>query len=349
MRIVYFQISPDCRQGPVRGIEECIRTYIVLRPEPLSFHYPPKGLDNVQMRGVGRDVEKKESSLFPDRAHLPNFCIPVYAGIVEHNKGLFVDPEGILFEKINDLLGINRLIRTETLEAVVAVNHSKDIEPFGSFRWYIYIFSRKLPSVRDVAFGADMRFISIEEIDFSLGIKLFKFLQLPGLVLVELRRGYTPWTFSYTSISCANADKKRLKVNSLASLPEDFCQASLAERTLCRSDSMALRTASSSEQSIMGLRPCPGRVCKPSIPSVSNRFTQPLTLWAVISVSSPTRTELRPSDLSNTARQRIRKQWLSPVRKPNLRSFRSDSDNVNILIFIRSYFYIWCATNIRYF
>lgn len=247
-----------------RMLTERIRTGIVLRPEPLSFHYPPKGLDNVQMRGIGRDVEKKESSLFLGRAHLPNFCIPVYAGIVEHDKGLFVDSEGILFEKINDLLGINGLIRTETLETVVAVNLSKNIEPFGSFRWYIYIFSPKLPSVRDVAFGADMRFISMEETDFSLGIKLFKFLQLPGLVLAELRRGYTPWMFSYTS--CANADKKRLKVNSLASLPEDFCQASLAERTLCRSDSMASRTASSSKQSIMGLRSCPGRVFKPLIP-----------------------------------------------------------------------------------
>jgi hypothetical protein len=26
-------------------------------------------------------------------------------------------------------------------------------------------------------------------------------LQLLGLVRIELRRGYTPWTFSYTSIS----------------------------------------------------------------------------------------------------------------------------------------------------
>ena len=245
----------DCRHDSVRGIEERVGTGIVLRPKPLAFDYPPKDLDNVQVRGIGRDVKKKKSSFFPYRAHLPNFCIPVDTGIVKDNKGLFVDSEGILFEKINDLLGIDGLTRTETLEAVVAVNHSKDIEPSGPFRWYIYVFSRELPSVREVAFGADMRFISIKEIDFSPGIKLFKFLQLLGLVRIELRRGYTPWTFSYTSISCANADKKRLNVNSLASLPEDFCHASLAERTLCRSDSMALRTASSSEQSIMGLRP----------------------------------------------------------------------------------------------
>lgn len=338
MRIVDFQIPPDCRQYSVGGIEERVRTGIILRSEPLPFHYPPKGLDNVQVRGIGRDVEKKKSPLFPYRAHLPNFCIPVHAGIVKNYKGLFVDPEGILFEKINNLLGVDGLTRGETLEAVVPVNHSKDIKPFGPFRWDMHVFSGELPPVWDVALGAYMRFISIEEVDFSPGIKLFKFLQLSGLVLVELRRGYTPWTFPYTSISCANADKKRLKVKSLASLPEDFSQASLAERTLCLSDSMALRTASSSEQSMMGLRPCPGRVCKPLIPSDSNRFTQPLTLWAVIPVCSPTHAELNPSDLSNTARQRIRKQWLAPVRKPSVSSPRSDFVNINILIFICIYY-----------
>jgi transposase len=88
---------------------------------------------------------------------------------------------------------------------------------------------------------------------------------------------------------------------------------------------MALRKASSSEQFIRGLRPCPARVCKPVILSASKRFTQPLTLWAVISVCPPTQTELKPSDLSKTARQRIRKQWLCPLRKPKVNSFRLKS------------------------
>ncbi len=347
MCIVDIQISSDCGQGSVCGIEERVRRGITLWSEPLSFHYSPKGFDYVQVRRIRRDVEKEESSLFPYRAHLPNFCIPVHAGIVKDDKSLFVNPEGILLEKINNLLSVYVLTRREAFKVVVSVNHSKDIESFGSFRWDMHVFTAELPSVRDIALGTYMRFISIEEIDFSLGIKLFKFLQLPGLVLVKLWRGYTPWTFSYTSISCANADKKRLKVKSLASLPEDFCHASFAERTLCLSDSMALRTASSSEQSIMGLRPCPARVCKPLIPSASNRFTQPLTLWAVISVCSPTHAELNPSDLSNTARQHIRKQWLAPVRKPSVSSPCSDSVNINILIFICIYYLD--ATKIRQF
>jgi hypothetical protein len=183
-----------------------------------------------------------------------------------------------------------------------------------------------------------MGFIAIEEVDFSFGIKCFKFLQLPGLVFIELRRGYPPWTFSYTSISCAKADKKRLNVNSLASLPDAFCHASLAARTLWRSDSMALRTVSSSEQSIIGLRPCSGRVRNLLIPSNLNRFIQLLTLWAVISVCSPARAELSPSDLSNRAWQRIRKQWLLPLWKPDFSPSRSNSVNISTLIFIRIHF-----------
>jgi hypothetical protein len=119
MCIVDIQISSDCGQGSVRGIEERVRRGIILWSEPLSFHYPPKGPDNVQVRGIGRDVKKEKSSLFPYRAHLPNFYIPVHAGIVKNYKSLFVDPEGILLEKINNLLGINGLTRKETLKAVV--------------------------------------------------------------------------------------------------------------------------------------------------------------------------------------------------------------------------------------
>ncbi len=76
----------------------------------------------------------------------------------------------------------------------------------------------------------------------------------------------TLWTFPYTSISRANADKKSLKVLSLAFLPEACCQASFAFFTLCLSFSMAMRTASSSEQSIIGFRPRPGRVSSPLMP-----------------------------------------------------------------------------------
>ncbi|MDR1344992.1 MAG: hypothetical protein LBJ39_06525 [Tannerellaceae bacterium] len=64
-----------------------------------------------------------------------------------------------------------------------------------------------------------------------------------GFVFVS-RGSVFPWAFSYTLISCANADKKRLKVKLLASFPVASCQAALALLTLCLSCSMAVRTAS---------------------------------------------------------------------------------------------------------
>lgn len=142
-------------------------------------------------------------------------------------------------------------------------------------------------------------------------------LLLLGLIRIELRRGLPLGTFSYTSISRANADKKALNVLSHASFPDAFCHASLAFITRCLSCSIALQTASSSEQSIIGLRPRPRRVSKPVMPSVSKRFTHELTDIWVMSVCNPTSFEVKPCDFNRIARQRIRYAWLLPLRKPD--------------------------------
>ena len=151
-------------------------------------------------------------------------------------------------------------------------------------------------------------------------------------VPVQLRRGLSPWAFSYTLISCANADKKRLNVISLACLPVACCHACLALLTLCLSCSIAKRTACSSEQSIIGLRPRPERVCKPPIPSLRKRFTHVFTDTKLISVCSPAFTEDSPFHFRRTARQRIRKQWLSPLRKPFSNSAYCSAVNSNLFI-----------------
>jgi hypothetical protein len=93
MGIVNSQVSPDRSQGPVRCIEECISAGIVMWSDPFPFHYPPKRLGNVQMRGIRRNVEQKESPFFPNGTHLPDFSISMYAGIIEHDKCLFLESE----------------------------------------------------------------------------------------------------------------------------------------------------------------------------------------------------------------------------------------------------------------
>lgn len=227
MTKVNIQLCSYRRQSPICGIKQRFCSDIILRSEPFPFHNTPKGLHNVQMRIVCGNVEKKKSPFFPYWTHSLYFLITVYTCIVKHNKCLSVELEREPVEEIRDFLCINRIAGAETFKAVIPVNHTKDVEPFGFFDRNVNVFSGKLPPVRDIAFRADMRFVTIEEVDGAFFKKYFKFLQLLCLIRIELRRGLTLRTFSYTSISCANADKKRLNVDSLASLLEAFCQASL--------------------------------------------------------------------------------------------------------------------------
>jgi hypothetical protein len=113
--------------------------------------------------------------------------------------------------------------------------------------------------------------------------------------------------------------------------------------TLCLSCSIALRTAASSEQSMIGLRPRPGRVYNPCIPYCSKRFAHELTDICDISVCFPTSWLERPLDFRSTARQRIRKQCEQPLRKPSSNAKRSVSVNVSILILPITIWLIMCG------
>lgn len=172
-----------------------------------------------------------------------------------------------------------------------------------------------------------------EPFTFEYAPQRLDYVEMYDLVRIELRRGLSLGTFSYTSISRANADKKARNVLSLASFPEACCQDSLAFFTLCLLCSMALRTASLSKQSIIGFRPRPGRVSKPAIPSDSKRFTQAFTDTSVISVCEPTSSDFRSCDFKRIARQGIRYVWLLPARKPFSNSRRCASVNWKTLIF----------------
>jgi hypothetical protein len=57
---------------------------------------------------------------------------------------------------------------TKALEVVITADYTKYIQPFCSFLWYICLLFGELSSVRNVAFGTDMGFIAVKEIDFSL-------------------------------------------------------------------------------------------------------------------------------------------------------------------------------------
>ena len=240
----------------------------------------------------------------------------VYFSVVQYEESVFPYSEREPVEEICDLVGRDAFCRTETLIVIVAAYHAEDVQPEDFPGRDKDIFTPELPAVWHISFRAYMAFVSEVKVYAAFVCPPFEFLQLLGLMCIELRRGRVLGTFPYTSISRANADKKALNVLSEASLPVACCQASLAFLTLCLSFSMAILTASSSELSIMGLRPRPGRVSKPLMPSDSKRFTQELTDMCVISVCSPMAFEVCPDDFKSTARQRIRKAWLLPSRKP---------------------------------
>ena len=328
-----IKFSSQHRQSPVGSIQHGICGHIVRRPEPFAFEYAPQCFGDVQMWGIWRQEEKEQPSLFPNGPELAYKPAPVCFSVVQYEESVFPYPEREPVKEICDLVGRDASSRTETLIMIVAAYHAEDIQPEIFWGRDKDIFAQELPAVWYISFRAYMAFVSEVKVYVSFICPLFEFLQLLGLVRIELRRGRTLGTFPYTSISRANADKKALNVLSEASLPVACCQASLAFFTLCLSFSMAILTASSSELSIMGLRPRPGRVSKPLMPSDSKRFTQELTDMCVISVCSPMAFEVSPEDFKSTARQRIRKAWLLPSRKPFSNSRRWEAVNSITLIF----------------
>lgn len=314
---INIEFSPESRQRSVGRIHQGVCGSIIHRSEPFAFEYSPQSLGNIQVRTIWRQEKQEQSSFLPYRSKFGNEFSTMDTCIVQNNKSILLDFEGKAVKKVCDLIGCNAFGGREAFITVITVYHSKNVEPIASLGGYIDILTGELPAVWHISLSADMALITVIKVYGSVSCLSFEFLQLLGLIRIELRRGLPLGTFSYTSISRANADKKALNVLSLASFPDAFCHVSLAFITLCLSCSMALRTASSSEQSIIGLRPRPGRVSNPERPSVSKRFTQELTDIWVIPVCFPTSFEVRPRDFNSTALHRIRYAWLLPVRKPS--------------------------------
>ena len=330
---VEIEFSAECSQSSIGRIEQGVCGAIIHSPEPFALEDSPQCLCYIQMWTVWRKKEEKQTALLPYRPKFPHKFTSVHTRIVKYNKCVLADAERKPVHKIGNFVGCHILSGRKSLISVISIYHAENIESQSPFGRNIDILTPELPSVWHVSLSADVAFISIIKIDETFFFLLYEFLQLLGLIRIELRRGFPLRTFPYTSISRANADKKDLKVLSLASLPEACCQASFAFFTLCLSFSMAMRTASSSELSMIGFRPRPGRVSRPLIPSASNRLTQELTDIWLISVWKPTCSEVRPADFKSTARQRIRYAWLLPWRKPSSSCRRCWSVSCITLIF----------------
>lgn len=190
--------------------------------------------------------KREKASFFPYGSEFGYESSAMDTCIVQNNKCVFLDSERKTVKEISNLIYCYAFGSAEALIAVVAANHTENVESVSTLGGYVDILIRELPAVRHISLSAYMALIAIVKVYESAICLSFEFLLLLGLIRVELWRGLPLGAFSYTSISRTNADKKALKVLSLASLPDAFCQASLAFITLCLSCSMALRTVSSS-------------------------------------------------------------------------------------------------------
>lgn len=186
---------PDSRQCPIDGVKEVVATCIILRSDPFSFHYSPQGFRKVQVRGIRWKVKEKKSAFLPQFSQFPYFLVSMYARIVKHDERIFLYVQGKGVKVFNDLVRVNTFSRGEPMIAVVPVYHAEDVDPLCLLGWDIHVFVTELPAVRHIAFGAHMAFIGVIEVYLAVYVQMFKFLQLLGLIRIELRRGYSPWAF----------------------------------------------------------------------------------------------------------------------------------------------------------
>jgi hypothetical protein len=63
MRVVNEESFSNVCQRPVGGVEEIARTHIVLWPDPFPLQYSPECFGNVQIRGIGRQIEREMQGL----------------------------------------------------------------------------------------------------------------------------------------------------------------------------------------------------------------------------------------------------------------------------------------------
>ena len=337
----------DATQYFMGGIEERVCVNIMAWLNPFGLEYSPQSLGYIQVWRVWRKVENKESTRSPFVNRFLHESTRMDTCIIKNDEGRFGNCKREVVDKLCYILRLYALTACEPVVYIISADHTEDAEPCGFHGRYKDILSGELPAIWYISLCAHMAFISEEKVNKPLITQVFKFLQLLALDCIELRRGCYPWAFGDTLISCAKTSKKRLKVMSLAVFPEDFSHSSLAHFTLCRSRHTASLTNASSEQSIIGLRPWPGFVFSPDIPSEAYRFVQLNTDGTDTSSFCATSTFESRSLLRSIARQRTRNLWSVPYLYPASNCRRSSSVS-NICFFLAIIVCIRMCHNITY-
>jgi len=189
--IIDSQSLSDVRQCSVGCIEEHVCTCVILRSYPFPLQDSPKRFCNVQMWGIWWKEKQKKSSAFPYRSEFLNPLVPMHCSVVKHDKGVLSDTEGEIVKETDNLVCRHPLGSGESLVLVVTGDHADNVESCDPLGRNEHVLSIQLPTVWHISFRTGVAFIGIIERNTAFTCLALKFLQLPDLIFVELRRGYS--------------------------------------------------------------------------------------------------------------------------------------------------------------
>lgn len=312
---------------------------IVVWLNPLAFKHSPKGLRNVEMRAIRWQEEKVKASFPPCLSHFRDLTLAVDCSVVKYNDRGFGNTDGEIIKESGKPFPSDGILRVKAVINAIRGDHAENIQPVLPLGGNEYLLPVEMPAVRHISACAYMALVSETQVYISLLPEFYKFLQLECLYLDQLRRGDTPWAFSYTLISCASKSKKRRNVMSLTCLPDVFSHSALAILMLSLCLLTASFTAAVSDRSINGLTPRPPFSLRPSSPSLRYRLNQSYTA----SFPYPTNSDMvDTSTLSafiRTALQRIRKRWHEPKRYAFSSAERSSALSMIFFVYSIVFFY----------
>lgn len=310
-------------QPTVSSIEEPILLGIILWVYPLFFEFSPYRFRDIQMRRVWRQESDEQSPLLPERYSFHDTAGFMHAGVIQYQHSLLSDAEREILQISNNRIRSDVAFCHHTHILTLPVDKSRYIDSVGLLYRYMNVFAGKLPTVRYIPLRTYMRFISIIKVYLSCFTQALKFCNHLYLMIVVFLIGLVFGTGSYPFISSVNTFKKRRRVLSLIDFPRPASHSALAVCRRCRWDLIASNKSFRSSESRIDLRPCPGLLCSPDMPSCLNRFTRWFTLIWLMPVIRPTSFDVRPSAFNRITWQRLRKQWLSPFLNPCTKTDRS--------------------------
>ena len=185
-----IEFSSKCSERTVGCIKEGICGAIIHRSEPFALEDSPESLSDIQMWTIWWQEKEEQAAFLPYRSELPHEFASVDARIVKDNESVLADTERKSVKKVGNPVSGHILSCGESFIPIVAVYHAENIESQTSFRWNIDILTAELPSVWHISLGANVAFISIIEVNETVFLLLYEFLQLLGLIRIELRRGF---------------------------------------------------------------------------------------------------------------------------------------------------------------